>query len=542
MNKRLEPMAGLRPVAGMTLMTGAVGGGLAALLLARAGLAGDWLVPVFVWASLIALGLYTLAVYLPSLKARRALESFGESLKTEVARVEDLLAELERGDLVESLSAAGELPDKLRHAMENAVGGLASLVREILGGSVQVAAQGSRVRETASELASGSSEQAAAVVEITATMEELARTAAQIATNAAGQAERAGRAKESSIAGTEAVEAAVHGVEAVRDRIQAIAGHTESIDAQSGEIYRILDLISEIAHETHILALNAAIEASSAGEHGRRFSVVADEVGRLAQRSRDSVESVRSLLQDFRSSIRSSVVATEEGIKEATRVAEDARSAAMVIEGLREAIEDTSRAAREISSATEEQRSASDQVVQTIREVGDVIQKESEALRRFTDTAERLNQLALGIELLAQSFRVQSDRSLKHRVLQWAEQMGDPSVQVQVAGAVLEDILKQNAFVELAYVVDADGAMAARVASPSLPKEKVAAVELGRSYADRRWFQALQNGAGCTLTPLYDSLFTGEPCFTVAAAILNSAGETVGVLGVDINTRSWNKV
>ncbi len=542
MKERLEPIDGLRPVTGMGLTAVAVTGGFAAVLLARAGLAGEWLVPVYVWASLIVLGLYSLGVYLPALRARRALESFRESLESEAGRIESLLGELERGDFVEPLSSAGDLPDKLRHAMENALGSLASLIREILSGSVQVAAQGSRVRETASELASGSSQQAAAVVEITATMEELARTAAQIATNAAGQAERAGRARQNSIVGTEAVEAAVYGVEAVCDRIRTIAGHTERIDAQSGEIYRILELISEIAHETHILALNAAIEASSAGEHGRRFSVVADEVGRLAQRSRDSVESVRSLLQDFRSLIRSSVVATEEGIKEANRVAEDARSAATVIESLREAIEDTSRAAREISSATEEQRSASDQVVQTIREVGEVIQKESQALRRFAETAERLNELALGIELLAQSFRVESERSLKHRVLEWADQMGHPSVQLQVAGAVLEGFVKENAFVELAYVVDREGAMAARAASTSIAKEKVATVEIGRSYADRRWFQAIQSGAGCTVTPLYDSLLTGESCFTVAAAIVDPSGKTVGVLGVDINTRSWNKV
>ena len=91
----------------------------------------------------------------------------------------------------------------------------------------------------------------------------------------------------------------------------------------------MLDLITEIAQETHILSLNAAIEAAAAGDHGRRFSVVAEEVRRLAQRSQESVESVRNLLDEFAGSIRATVVATEEGSKEAGRVLERARAAAV---------------------------------------------------------------------------------------------------------------------------------------------------------------------------------------------------------------------
>jgi len=541
MTRTTEGTTGLRPLAGLVLMILGISIGLVATLLAQSHGAG-WVVPAYLWLSLIALGFYVVAVYLPAERTRRKLREVEAELAEEERRIATVLGDLERGDFVRALEPSESLPNELAAVLHGAVEALAGLVRQILASSVQVAGQGSAVRETASELASGSTEQAAAVVEITATMEELARTAAQIASNAAGQAERADAARTSSEEGTAAVEAAVVGVESVREKIQEIASHTESIDVQSGEIYRILDLISEIAHETHILALNAAIEASSAGEHGKRFSVVADEVGRLAQRSRESVESVRSILKNFRSAIRATVVATEEGTKEAERAARDARAAASVIEGLREAIEETARAAREISAATREQQSASDQVVQTIREVGDVIQREAEGLRRFTRAAEELNAVALEIQLLAQAFRVRSSRSLKNRILEWAEAVGNPATQLQATKSALDAIVEENGFIELAYVVDPDGILTAWAVSETVPEDRLEAIEIGRSYADRPWFQAIRRGETCLVTPLYESLLTGQRCFTVAAVIPGPHGAVAGAIGIDIDAKGWTRI
>ena len=106
--------------------------------------------------------------------------------------------------------------------------------------------------------------------------------AGQIATSASGQADFAAHAQKAGDAGASALEDAVHGAGALRDGIEAIAERADVLGKRSREIYRVLDLITEIAQETHILALNAAIEASAAGEHGDRFGVVAEEVRRLA--------------------------------------------------------------------------------------------------------------------------------------------------------------------------------------------------------------------------------------------------------------------
>src|SRR4029078_8509506 len=94
------------------------------------------------------------------------------------------------------------------------------------------------------------------------------------------------------------------GVKELQTRLSGIAARADTLGTRSKEIYRVLDLITEIADETHILSLNAAIEGAAAGADGRRFAVVAEEVRRLAHRSQESVDSVRSLLDEFSGSIR----------------------------------------------------------------------------------------------------------------------------------------------------------------------------------------------------------------------------------------------
>jgi len=488
--------------------------------------------------------LYVVFVFLPHIAQVRTL---GEMAATAAALEQQLgqaTADLQAGDLVATLTHAQELPPRLAASFASAARALGALVQQIQNSSIEVAAAGSTVNATASELASGSSQQAAGVVEITATMEELARTAAQIAVNAASQADLAAQSEQSGDAGAAAVEDALHGVEEVQKRISGIADRTDTLGVRSKEIYRVLELITEIAQETHLLSLNATIEAAAAGEHGRRFSVVADEVRRLAQRSQESVASVRSLLDEFAGSIRATVVATEEGGKEAARVLERARSAAAAIADLRGALTDTARAAREISLATQQQRTASDQVVLTLKEVSQVIQRMAQGLKHFSVTSERLNQLALSIQLLTQSFRLDSPRSLKHLGEHWAGEAALRAGHWEALAPQMEEVVRQSPFVELAFVADMNGNVVASSANPEWVAEgtDTSAVTAGLNAKERPWFQAVARDGRTVITSLYESLLTGQRCFTVASPVRDARGALIGVMGIDVNARSWTKI
>jgi methyl-accepting chemotaxis protein len=531
---------------GMVIVCAVAALGALALLAARSDTIADHNLDLFLYLFLVAgaVALYVAIVYLPQQSLQ---ELHRRTLEREDAVEQNLtsgLDQLQAGDLLRVTENMRELPGRLATALAIATRALGGLVQQIQNSSIEVAAAGNAVHATASELASGSSEQAAAVVEITATMEELARTAAQIAGNAASQAELAAQAEQSGEIGMGAVEEALHGVEEVQKRITGIAARADTLGTRSKEIYRVLDLITEIAQETHILSLNAAIEAAAAGEHGRRFSVVADEVRRLAQRSQESVESVRNLLEEFSGSIRATVVATEEGGKEAARVLERARAAAGAIEALRCALVDTARTAKETSMATEQQRTASDQVVLTLKEVSQVIQRMAEGLKHFSGTAERLNQLALTIQLLTQSFRLDSPRSLKNLAEKWADQVGAQVGHWETVESQLADLVGHNSFMELAFLADAQGIMVAFsvnrdwAANRPIPSN----IGVGLNLSDRPWYQAVTREGRTILTPLYDSILTGDRCFTVAAPVRDHNHHVVGVVGVDINARSWTKI
>ncbi len=498
----------------------------------------------FLVVGLLAVVAYVVLVDLPARRKFAELVELKDRLRRQHRALDRVLDELRHGDIVRAATPGEELPEELNDAVRATTRALAALVQQIQGSSVEVATAATTVQRISAELATASSEQAAAVVEITATTEELARTAGQIAANASGQAELASVSEQAGDLGAQSVEAAVAGVDAVRQHVDAIAARADTLGSRSREIYRILDLITEIAQETHILALNAAIEASAAGEHGDRFAVVAEEVRRLAERSRESVDSVRSHLDEFAGAIRGVVVATEGGTKAAAQVLEQSRSAQDAISQLRAALKDTAQAAREISMATREQGTASEQVVQTLHEVRQAVERIADSLKRYTHAADTLNQLALSIQLLTQSFRIDSPHSLKHELAGWAGRLYDVAGNLEAVQGVLEELAAACPYLELLYLVDTSGIMVAFVVNRDLiaGSEVPGEVAVGHSYAERPWFQAVSRDERSVVTPIYTSLLTGNRCFTIAVAVRGEESEMVGTLGADVNLPNWTRI
>jgi methyl-accepting chemotaxis protein len=533
----------LRARVGLGLVVGVAALGYLLLVVTEAQGAPGWLRSAYLMAAALFVWLYAAFVY----RRQRGLWDGVETATRRNLAIEASLAEaldlLRSGDLVNSQARSEELPDQLRAAFSSSAAALDVLAQQIQESSIEVAAAANSVNQIASELASGSSQQAASVVEITAAMEQLARTASQIAENAASQADLTERAEESGDKGAAAVEEAVGGIEEVKKRISGIASRADTLGARSKEIYRVLDLITDIAHETHILSLNAAIEAAAAGDHHRRFTVVAEEVRRLARRSQESVDSVRNLLDEFAGSIRMTVVATEEGSAEAAGVLDRARAAAGAIEQLRAASGDTARVSREISLATQQQNAASDEVVLTLKEVSQVVQRMADGLKQFSDTAERLNRLGLAIQMLAQSFHLDSPHSLKHLCEAWGRQVRRRLGNWEAIDRLLGELVNQQPYVECLYFYDGRAKQVALSVNRQLIGERDVpiGVKAGEGFSDRPWYRMAVREGRTVLTPLFDSLISGQSIFTAATPIYER-GEIVGVLGLDVNVDSWTKI
>lgn len=493
------------------------------------------------WRAAAGAGVAVAALAVALLGARRGGEDDGDE-SGDRARLANALSELAVGDLVRARRAALGLETQDAAALATALAPLEVLAQRIQRSSVEVAGAARTVKRIAAELAAGSSQQSASVVEITAAMEELAQTASQIAGNAEAQAELARREEIRGDEGSAAVARAVEGVDRLRGRIAAIERRSGDLERRAGEIFGVLALIDEIARETHTLSLNAAIEAAGeSGETGRRFGEVAEEVRRLAARSREAAGSVRRLLEEFSASIRGTATATAEGGRAAEKVLLRVRDTATAIAGLHAALTETAAVAREISAGSGEQKTASAEVVQTLREASSVVQQIAENLRGFSGAARGLEATAVEVQLLAQGFRLDSASSLRDLAERWAEDLRPLSGSPDALERRLESLLERRPDAECAYVYDPRRRQLAIVAQRAIlgDREMPDEIRTGRGFADRPWYRAAIAERRTILTPVIVSLLSGDHVVT-AATPLEEDGAAGAVLGIDINLERWS--
>jgi hypothetical protein len=260
----------------------------------------------------------------------------------------------------------------------------------------------------------------------------------------------------------------------------------------------------------------------------------------LSERVRDSVAAVRGQIEGFASAIRATVVATEEGKNEAARVLEEARAASGALEQLRAALAESSGAARQISGVTRQQTAATEEVVSTLRELRQVVERMSRDLAQLAGTARRLHQVGLDLQLAAQTFRLDSPRSVKRLIHAWEAELAtsaDP-------GATLEKLIRGTSFVEAGYLADAQGRLTAIRFAEGLAGTGAASIDELRSLdlRDRPWYRDAALADRPVLTPPHTSLLSGDQCLTAALARRAPDGRTVAVLGLDISVRGWTRI
>ncbi len=214
-----------------------------------------------------------------------------------------------------------------------------------------------------------SAEQLSALLEATTTIEQLNQTNEAI-TRLANQvdltAQEALRVAED---GTGNVRNDLQSLLVLSERSQAFADSMEDLYTQARQIDQIIELITEVAEETNLLALNATIEAAGAREYGRRFASVANEVQRLANRSREAADQVRRVVEEIRGAIETSSSVAQQGVQETAEVLHGARQMEQTLEGIVVMVENTATLTRQIALSIQQQRSATVQVVENMRNI-----------------------------------------------------------------------------------------------------------------------------------------------------------------------------
>ncbi len=284
---------------------------------------------------------------------------------------------------------------------------VAAVLTRTLGGQIgsavgQVQSSSAELQAAANQQATGAREQATAMNEIATTTRELLATSQQIAESAQRVAQIAAQTGGSARSGEGTVEKAHESIAAIRRQVDAVVDHMLDLGKKSQQIGAVLEIVSELAEQTNILAINATIEAAGAGEAGRRFAVVADEIRKLADRVAASTKEIRALIEDVRSAVNTTVMATEGGSKAVDLGSKQFADVAAVFQQIAALVATTTAAAREIELSTKQQTSAVEQVNVAIADVAQASQETETSSGQILQTASQLAALSRDLLRLVQ--------------------------------------------------------------------------------------------------------------------------------------------
>jgi methyl-accepting chemotaxis protein len=269
---------------------------------------------------------------------------------------------------------------------------LARSLNRLIGTAVaQVQSSSAELQAAATQQATSSKEQATAMAEISTTISELLATSRQIGASAHRVAQIAAQTATAARAGEGVVGGAHESIASIRRQVDLIVGHMLELGRKSQQIGGVLDIVYELAEQTNILAINATIEAAGAGEAGRRFGVVADEIRKLADRVAGSAKEIRGLIEDVRSAVNTTVMVTETGSKSVDAGARQFDQVTAALTQIVDLVGTTTEAGREIELSTKQQATAVEQVDVAI---GNVAQASRETEASSGQTQQTASQLA----------------------------------------------------------------------------------------------------------------------------------------------------
>jgi len=254
-----------------------------------------------------------------------------------------------------------------------------------------VQSSSAELQAVANQQATGAKEQATAMTEITTTISELLATSRQIAESAQRVARSAEQTASAARLGHGTVDMTHGSISGIRRQVDQIVAHMLELGKKSQEIGAVLDIVSELAEQTNILAINATIEAAGAGESGKRFAIVADEIRKLADRVGGSTKEIRTLIDDVRGAVNTTVMATESGSKAVDGGSKQFGEVASAFKEIFGLVTTTTEAAREIELSTKQQSTAVEQVNVAI---ANVAQASRETETSAGQTLQTVSQLA----------------------------------------------------------------------------------------------------------------------------------------------------
>ncbi|WP_374339102.1 methyl-accepting chemotaxis protein [Leeia sp.] len=339
---------------------------------------------------------------------KRADETEAENKRNQEAilRLLNEMSDLADGDLTVRASVTEDLTGAIADSMNYTIDELRSLITGINRATDQVTSATQQARSISDQLLNATETQANEIMDTNISVRYMAESIQNVASNAVESARVAQMSLSAAEKGTQAVENSIKGMNEIREQIQETSKRIKRLGESSQEIGEIVELISDITEQTNVLALNAAIQAASAGEAGRGFTVVAEEVQRLAERSAEATKQISAIVKTIQTDTQDAVAAMElstQGVVEGAKLSD---AAGQALQEIGRVSNNLASLIDSISSATKEQTQMAEQVSGNMQHILTITEQTTDGTKQTAESIGQLSGLAAELKGSVAGFKL----------------------------------------------------------------------------------------------------------------------------------------